>query len=112
MDNNGQLVPLTEEEAKRKAVEETVYVGLGELSSLFMQQEVLATQIVMPATEARQIGERILAAFDHYLLNKQIDEINLADSRLKDEFGEDWLAYRDARLKELTDERDTVRQVS
>lgn len=103
------LQPFTPEELKRRELEEAVYVGLGELSSLFMKQEVLATQIVMPAHEAQQIGVRILKAFDNYVLDQKSAEISLADTRLKDEFGEDWLAYRDARLEELANERNTVR---
>lgn len=112
MNEDTTLTPQGEEEQRRSRVEQTVFEGLGELSSLFMQQEVLATQIVMPSAEARQIGERIMAAFDEYAKVKLIEEITNADARLKDEFGEDWLAFRDARLKELRENGTAVRTVS
>lgn len=35
------------------------------------------------------------------IINAKIAEIKLADEKLKGEYEEDWLSYRDDRLKEL-----------
>jgi hypothetical protein len=90
-------------------IEERIFSMLGEASALFMSQPVKGTEMVMPSDELRKLGQNFLDQIALRQNDLKAEEIALADGRLSSEFGEDWLAYRDARLKELADERDKIR---
>lgn len=85
-------------------IKEKVFMMLGEASALFMSQPIKGTEIVMPDRELSEIGDRFLAMIPHYDKSIRRNELAVADERLKTEYGEDWLTYRDDRYKELADE--------
>lgn len=84
-----------------KSVEETVFQKLGAASALFMSNQLPGTQQVMPTAALEVLGQEIMEAVRLYGVAQRTDEVQQADARLKDEFGEDWLEFRDVRLKEL-----------
>lgn len=84
-----------------KNVEETVMQQLGAASALFMSNPLEGTKQVMPTQELEAIGKEIIEAVKQFALSERADEIQTADVKLKEEYGEDWLQYRDDRLAEL-----------
>lgn len=87
--------------ATLKSVEETVFQKLGTVSSLFMSNPEPGTKQVMPTAALEVLGKEIMEAVKAYGVGQRTQEIQEADARLKDEFGEDWLEFRDVRLGEL-----------
>lgn len=51
----------------------------------------------------------LLQEFNLEVNRSKTVEIELSDDKLKNVYGEDWLTYRDDRLKELKDEQDYIR---
>lgn len=84
-----------------KEVEEQVYQNLGALTAVFMSNPQPGTKQVMPEKDCVAIGEKIMEQVKAYGVSQRKSEIQEADARLRDEFGEDWLEFRDVRLKEL-----------
>lgn len=84
-----------------KNVEETVFTKLGTASSLFMSNPQKGTEQIMPEAALTALGDEIMEAVRAYGAAQRKDEIQQADTRLKEEFGEDWLEFKDVRLKEL-----------
>lgn len=84
-----------------KSVEETVFQRLGAASALFMSNPEKGTEQVMPTAALEVLGQEIMEAVRQYGVAQRTDEVRQADQRLKDQFGEDWLEFRDVRLKEL-----------
>lgn len=65
-----------------------------------------------PVDEVRQIVDKLTTDIELMFLDERTKEVEQANLRLETEFGEDWLKYKDARLKELNDERNNIRPVS
>lgn len=84
-----------------KSVEETVFQRLGAASALFMSNPEAGTRQVMPTAALEALGQEIMEAVRQYGIDQRKDEIHEADNRLKNQFGEDWLEFRDVRLTEL-----------
>lgn len=84
-----------------KQVEEQVYRNIGALTAVFMSNPQPGTEQIMPEKDCTAIAEKIMAQVRAYGVSQRQDEIQQADERLKDEFSEDWLEFRDVRLKEL-----------
>lgn len=84
-----------------KEIEEQVFQQLGSAASLFMSNPQPGTEQVMPTEKLEAIGKKIIEEVRGYGIAQRQDEIQQADQRLKDEFGEDWLEFRDVRNKEL-----------
>jgi hypothetical protein len=84
-----------------KSVETTVFQQLGAASALFMRNSQPGTEQVMPTAALEEIGAQIMEAVKTYGIGQRTQEVLEADARLKDEFGEDWLEFRDVRLGEL-----------
>lgn len=64
-----------------------------------------------PITIIQREMRTLLQERDLEVNNAKTVEIQLSDDKLKNVYGEDWLTYRDDRLKELEDERSTIREV-
>lgn len=84
-----------------KNVEDVVFTKLGTASALFMSNPEPGTKQIMPAQALEVLGNEIIESVRKYGVSQRQNEIQEADARLKDEFGEDWLEFRDVRLGEL-----------
>lgn len=101
--------PLPVKRPEIEEISERVFSMLGEVSALFMSQPVKGTEMIMPSDELRKLGQDFLDQIALKYNDIKAEEVVLADSRLSNEFGEDWLEYRDTRLKEIAVERDNIR---
>lgn len=88
-------------EVTLKSVEEAVFQKLGATSALFMSNPEAGTRQVMPTAALEVLGQEIMEVVRQYGVAQRRDEVLQADQRLKNQFGEDWLEFRDVRIKEL-----------
>jgi len=83
-------------------------------SNLYLSQDLRSNgyDLINPSQELRIVMDTLVAEIEVMFKTERIQEISDADNRIKSEFGEDFLAFRDVRLKELADDRNQIRAIS
>lgn len=83
--------------------------NFNEIAYYFMGQSIPGSEMELPREDIAKRTDQFMRELAAYINAAKVAEIELADDKLKDEYGEDWLTYRDDRLKELDEEGGAIK---
>lgn len=83
--------------------------NFNEIAYYFMGQSKRGSEMELPKNDIAKRTDQFMRDLAAYINATKVAEIKVADEKLKGEYGEDWLTYRDDRLRELKQEAGAIK---
>lgn len=95
-------------------VDDLLQVYFNQISELYTSQDIRANNydLVIPSHEITMLRNKLTTEIETRFKTERMNELSTADNKIGEKLNKEWLKFRDARIKELADERNHIREIS